>query len=101
MHVYSTKELRAKIRSNDYGAELCLQHAMANIESLEMQIEALRKDADRYRWLRDFAPTEVDYDHTERECGLNLHIPCAWSDDPKLDGAVDAAMAATPVFGAA
>ena len=63
--------------------------------------QALEADAKRYRWLRDFAPTEVEFDHTEHECGLNLHIPCAWSEDPKLDDAVDAAMAATPVFGAA
>jgi len=91
MHVYSTKELRAKIRSNDYGAELCLQHAMANIESLEMQVEALRKDAERYRYLRDdFSPM-----------GLNIDGDHAWAyrrnatlKGPNLDAAIDAAMQA-------
>ena len=38
---YTIRELRAKIASNDYGAELCLQSAMANIEALERQVAAL------------------------------------------------------------
>jgi hypothetical protein len=65
------------------------------------ECEALRADAARFQWLRDFAPAEVEYDHTENECGLTLYIPCRWSDDPQLAEAVDDAMAVTPVSRAA
>ena len=46
---FTTDELRAKIASHDYGAELCLQHAIANIEALELEVQALRKDAEQWR----------------------------------------------------
>lgn len=36
-NLYAPDELRAKIASNDYGAELLLQHAMINIGRLEEQ----------------------------------------------------------------
>lgn len=34
MNLFTVAELTAKIASNDYGAELCLAHAMLNIEKL-------------------------------------------------------------------
>lgn len=89
MNVYSPQELRSKIASHDYGAELCLQHAMANIEALEMAVEALSKDAERYRWLRDHPwPPELEADTL-------LHRNARW------DAAIDAAIAAAPAVGAA
>jgi hypothetical protein len=61
------------------------------------ECETGRADAARYRWLRDFAPTEVEFDHNNNECGLNIHVPCDWNEDPQLNDAVDALMAVTPV----
>jgi hypothetical protein len=62
------------------------------------ECEAGKTDAARYRWLRDFAPCEVEFDHTRLECGLRLYIPAEWAADPSLDDSVDSAMASTPGF---
>lgn len=56
------------------------------------EIERLRADAERYRWLRDHAPQELQFDHTSHECAIGILIPCEWGADPMLDAAIDAAM---------
>jgi hypothetical protein len=96
MDVYSPDELRAKIASHEYGAELCLQHAMANIESMEAQIAALRKDAERYRYLRNRNPADVLQTSGD---AAGCWIDCEAGDVLTLltgedaDAAIDAAMA--------
>ena len=80
----------------DEHIEAALMQAGHQIEQLQRQVAALRKDAERYRWLRDFAEIEVEYEHQEDECGMTLHFHCEWDKDPELDDAVDAAMAREP-----
>ena len=46
--LYTTDELRAKIASHDYSAELMLHHAMLNIETLEAEVHAWRARFQQY-----------------------------------------------------
>ena len=66
---------------------------------------ALRKDAERYRWLRHrapFGPTRRPVVWMTVSHGENLpDTHETWLDDDELDDAVDAAMAAEPAVGAA
>ena len=39
MELYTPQELREKIASNDYGAELCLQHAMLCLGNISLDLE--------------------------------------------------------------
>ena len=48
MEAYTPQELREKISSNDYGAELCLQHAMLCIEKLSRDAERWHKAISAY-----------------------------------------------------
>ena len=57
--------------------------------------EALRlaeADAARYRWLRDNAVQELQFDHTAHTCDIGILVPCEWDEDPQLDEAIDAAL---------
>ncbi len=42
--------------------------------AVEARIEALRKDAERYRWLRDKAPGEIVFDHTASQSEGGPHF---------------------------
>ena len=66
--------------------------------------EALRKDAERYRWLRDKTPGEIVFDHTasQSEGGPHFLLRVPFDGEPvhndehsgmKLDAAIDAALA--------
>lgn len=66
--------------------------------------QALEKDAKRYRWLRDKAPGEIIFDHTEaQKVGSHFLLRVPFDGEPvyndahsavKLDAGIDAAMAA-------
>ena len=89
MKAYTPQELREKIASNDYGAELCLQHAM-------LCIDQLSRDAERYRWWKarilayECVPPSVIF-----AWPAGVAFRC---DD--VDVSTDAAMAAEPAVGA-
>jgi hypothetical protein len=54
----------------------------------------MEKDAERYRWLRDHADVELEFDHMNDEAGCTLHFHCEWiEEDHGLDEDVDSAMA--------
>jgi hypothetical protein len=69
------------------------------------ELAALRKDAERYSWLRHrapFGPTRRPVVWMTVSHGENLpDTHETWLDDDELDDAVDAAMAAEPAVGAA
>ena len=78
----------------------------AEIAQLKAERDALLKDAERYRWLRDKAPGEIVFDHTrdQRDGGNHfaLHVPFDGREIPDdeasgraLDEAIDAAMASS------
>ena len=72
---YTIAEIKAKIDSNDYSAEMLLQHAMLLLDSVQ-------EDAMRYRWLRE---------GNDAKHGAAWHVAvnlygCEW------DAAIDAAM---------
>jgi hypothetical protein len=67
-----------------------LQKSNELVEQLERENEALRKDAERYRWLRDNShntPIGV-YEWVERD-GRQQR---AWLGSNELDAAIDAAI---------
>ena len=60
-----------------------------------------RADAERYRWLRDKAPGEIHFDHTEDNFYFELNVP--FDGEPindneesarRLDASIDAAIRA-------
>ncbi len=57
MKTYTPDEIRQKIATHDYSAELLLQHAMANIEQLERQLAAKQAELDRI--MLEFCPDEM------------------------------------------
>jgi hypothetical protein len=70
----------------------------------QFELAALRKDAERYRWLRDKAPGEIVFDHTESqyEGGSHFLLRIPFDGEPvhndahsamKMDAAIDAALA--------
>ena len=69
-----------------------------HVDALQAEVEALRKDAERYRFLRnDFSVM-----------GANIDGQHSWAyrrnfslRGPTLDAAIDTAMGAPPVLGAA
>ena len=74
------------------------QHAMLNgaaANEARAEADAFRKDAARYRWLRDFAP--IRSEPVPFVCGLN--DLALWGDE--CDAATDAAMKAYGAVGAA
>lgn len=99
----TTDELRAKFDPNPlasgptkWRAENCTTHHYAcdcrewehacQVERLEAEIEALRRDAERYRWLRGNSEME------DEELLARFHI-FNGCDPDSLDGDIDAAMA--------
>lgn len=75
---YTLAEIKAKIASNDYSAEMLLQHAMLLLGSVQ-------EDAARYRWLRRWKGQEH-----EPPCTVQHEIDgTLWGGD--LDAAIDAA----------
>lgn len=62
-------------------------------------VEALRKDAERYRWLRERHEVLCRM-YTAQGLGLDLSAVYVRSAE-QLDGVIDAAMAPRPVLGAA
>ena len=62
------------------------------------QASALRKDAERYRWLRAQCDTTTNLVQYRRGNALNI-IPCHSAGD--MDFSIDAAMAAAAAVGAA
>lgn len=66
---------------------------------LAAEVEALRKDAGRYRWLRDSQPNRETLACGEIEIGK--YVGMYWDKKcyrgKEIDAAIDAAMAARPV----
>lgn len=75
------------------GAEIDLEDYLARAtderDQLRAEVEALRKDAERYRWLRTYA-----YGHFHGEELEDLFSRNDSLVDEKVDEAIDAAMAA-------
>ena len=67
-----------------------LQKSNELVEQLERENEALRKDAERYRWLREFGARARIYVPANR--GTEMEIATA----EKLDSAIDAAIKEQP-----
>ena len=67
--------------AEDSVAELRLQHA--EIERLKADIDAPRRDAERYRWLRERAWFQFEFDGRYGDSGETVQ---------ELDAAIDAAM---------
>lgn len=74
----------------------------SDTSKLPAEVEALKADAGRYRWLRDKAPGEIAFDHTEgqRDGGHRFKLFVPFDGEPihndahsamKLDAAIDAA----------
>jgi hypothetical protein len=70
-----TRDLKECVRASDYDA-------------LAAERDALRKDAERYRWLRDSAGNDI-MEKLMAECS-----PPRW--DELVDAAIDAAMGERP-----
>lgn len=71
----------------------CLSSQVINAnrerDQLKAENEALRKDADRYRWLRESGQCEWDASYEK----LELRIETPHFDDSNLDACIDAALA--------
>lgn len=77
--------------------------AGATVERLAAVVAALELDAKRYRWLRDKAPGEICFDHTQsQDEGSHFLLRVPFDGEPinndaeggmKLDAAIDAALA--------
>lgn len=50
-------------------------------------------DAARYRWLRDQALTETNFDHTTGDNFVAIYVPFDGFDEPNLDDSIDRALA--------
>ena len=66
---YTLAEIKAKIASNDYSAEMLLQHAMLLLDSAQ-------EDAARYRYLRDGDWRE----HEKLESVIRLQLNALWDE---------------------
>lgn len=77
---YTNNELRAKIASNDYGAELCLQHAMANIGVLEAALDARAKEINRLMTICQTAHDRLL--RGDQDAELLAILEAAWKDRP-------------------
>lgn len=88
----------------DEEVEAAMMRAGAQIEALQREIDALRKDAERYRWLQasKAGTIRLDGDHTVPN-DLRWAAPqyVNWGNGLTLNAAVDAAMAADQSIGAA
>jgi hypothetical protein len=68
-------------------------------KKMQAEVAALRKDAERYRWLRQRHDVLCRM-YTAQGLGLDLSAVYVRSAE-QLDGVIDAAMAPRPVLGAA
>ena len=48
-NLYTYKEIKEKIKSNDYNAEMLLMHLLTNFEKLEQERDEARRIANRWR----------------------------------------------------
>lgn len=78
-------------------AERLHPEAFAKARAERAELDALRNDAARYRWLRDNASCQWDLDYQHVEVVFPLDEE-EWED---MDDAIDRAMAAEPAVGAA
>lgn len=73
-----------------------------DVVALMAEVEALRKDAERYRWLRNHAPGESHFFHDGSKSNyVELNVMFTGSELPDLNEAIDAAIADMPAVGAA
>ena len=79
---------RALIIQRAENAEAALAYAASTGDECAIEVEALRKDAERYRWLRDSAGNDI-MEKLMAECS-----PPRW--DELVDAAIDAAMGEKP-----
>lgn len=61
------------------------------LEALHAELLALRKDAERYRWLRDSAVAEIYLPTIKNASGWAVLL--GWQSATERDAAIDAAMA--------
>jgi len=64
-----------------------------NIRTLLAALDEAQADAARYRWLRDQAPGETNFDHCTGDNFVAIHVPFSGFEAPDLDAAIDAARA--------
>jgi len=50
-NLYTYKEIKEKIKSNDYNAEMLLMHLLTNFEKLEQERDQAREEAEIVRAL--------------------------------------------------
>lgn len=50
-NLYTYKEIKDKIKSNDYNAEMLLMHLLTNFEKLEQERDEAREEAEIVRAL--------------------------------------------------
>ena len=48
-NLFTYKEIKEKIKSNDYNAEMLLMHLLTNFEKLEQERDEARRIANRWR----------------------------------------------------
>jgi hypothetical protein len=48
-NLFTYKEIKEKIKSNDYNAEMILMHLLLNFEKLEQERDEARRIANRWR----------------------------------------------------
>lgn len=78
--------------ANPRYKEVGALHGASTVAALKAEIEALRKDAERYRWLRD-GEIVADYPYpVMRMGGSRVDDQTIWADE--LDAAIDAAITA-------
>jgi hypothetical protein len=78
--------------ANPRYSEVGALHGASTVAALKAEIEALRKDAERYRWLRDGELT-ADYPYpVMRMGGSRVDDQTIWADE--LDAAIDDAISA-------
>lgn len=68
--------------------------------TLRAEVEGLRADAERYRWLKHKAPGEIVFDHINDDHRFELYVPFDGNpidndkeSNARLDAAIDAAKA--------
>jgi len=89
-----------------YSRELVISTVLAHIDKLEAEVERLRKDAERYRWLKSAKGLTLESERGSawtREDGTKFtpsHRLCAggtqFGPHEHLDDSIDAAMKGTP-----
>jgi len=78
--------------ANPRYKEVGTMHGASTVAALKAEIEALRKDAERYRWLRD-GEIVADYPYpVMRMGGSRVDDQTIWADE--LDAAIDDAISA-------